>query len=132
MSTDHPPIVVRRRDEAPLHAAATAGLLGSPRQAGALLEKLARATVTPDDEAPADLVGLKSQVTFFELEAAGPRIRKVQIVEHPARKPLLGQVSVLSPLGAGLIGLAPGHSITWPDRHGGVRRFTVLSASTVA
>jgi len=37
-----------------------------------------------------------------------------------------GKISVLTPIGAALIGVRVGHSITWETRTGEMRRLTVL------
>ena len=37
-----------------------------------------------------------------------------------------GQVSILTPVGAGLIGLRSGQSILWPDRDGRERKLTIV------
>ena len=41
----------------------------------------------------------------------------------------VGKVSVLSPVGAGLLGLKAGQSIQWPDRDGRLRALRVLKVS---
>lgn len=38
-----------------------------------------------------------------------------------------GKISVLTPIGAALIGLRAGHSISWETRSGDIKRLTVLT-----
>ncbi len=37
-----------------------------------------------------------------------------------------GRVSILTPVGAGMIGLRTGQSILWPDRDGRERKLTIV------
>lgn len=72
---------------------------------------------------PADVVALGSRVTFTD-EASGVT-RSVQVV-LPAEADIgQGRVSILSVVGAGLIGLRAGQSIDWPTQDGRLRRLTV-------
>ena len=41
-------------------------------------------------------------------------------------------ISVLTPVGAGLIGLRPDQVITWPDREGHARRLRVVEVRSPA
>jgi regulator of nucleoside diphosphate kinase len=40
-----------------------------------------------------------------------------------------GRISILTPIGAALIGLSPGQSIAWTSRDGRQHRLTVLSVA---
>jgi regulator of nucleoside diphosphate kinase len=40
-----------------------------------------------------------------------------------------GRISILTPVGAGLIGLAEGASILWPDRDGHERRLRIIAVT---
>lgn len=58
--------------------------------------------------------------------------RQERVVElvYPAQADIAeGRVSVLTPVGAALIGLSVGQSITWRLPNGGVRSLTVLEVS---
>jgi regulator of nucleoside diphosphate kinase len=127
----HPPVMVRERDRGRLHEIAIGSMLSSPRLAGALLDELQRAEVRPDDEVPADVVGIGSVVVCAEDDGDRQRIRWAQIVSPEAADPERGLVSVLSDLGAAVIGLSTGRSIDWPDRRGRARRFTVLAVESL-
>ncbi len=117
----HPPIVLRASEEAKLYTAALTRLLLSPRSAGPLLDELDRAQVLPDAEVGDEVAGLGSIVEYSE---AGDR-RVVELAPPERADPRRGRVSVLSALGAALLGLSPGQSILWCDRAGPRRRLQV-------
>ena len=73
-----------------------------------------RAVVTTEGRLPADVVRMGSSVTLEGHE--GPQ----QIVlVYPAEADIAaGRISVLTPLGAALIGTRAGQSITWSTRDG--------------
>lgn len=124
------PIVIRRRDAERLHQLAADALLRSPRDAGALLDELLRASVCPDDVVPDDIIGLGAKVLIAQSVRGGSRNRRCVLVE-PAHADRSGSsLSVLTPLGAALLGLGPGDWVRFPDRCGGVEHFVVLEAFT--
>lgn len=93
----------------------------------ALLGELDRATVRPDHLVPATVVGMNSTVEFVD-EAHGAT-RTVRLV-YPAQADIAAdRISVLAPVGAGLIGMKEGQSIAWPDRDGNVRALRVVKVS---
>jgi regulator of nucleoside diphosphate kinase len=116
-----PPITIRQSEHVRLQDLALAAMLRTPRGVGALIDELSRAEVRPDHSVPADVAGLGSLVTFRDLEDLQERSLRLVVDETASA----GTVSVLSPLGAALLGLAPGQSILWPDRRGGRRRLFV-------
>ena len=90
----------------------------------ALLGELDRATIRPDHLVPDTVVGMNSTVEFID-ETHG-EIRTLQLV-YPAQADIAAdRISVLAPVGVGLIGLKEGQSIEWPDRDGKVRTLRVL------
>ena len=79
---------------------------------------------------PADVVRMGSTVEFFD-EAHGSQ-RAVQLV-YPGEADIgAGRVSILTPVGAGLIGLSAGAEITWPDREGRKRSLRILKVTPPA
>jgi len=54
------------------------------------------------------------------------RIREVRVVYPRDADPAAGRISVLTPVGAALIGLSAGQSMGWRDRRGYVKTLTVL------
>lgn len=85
-------------------------LLGSHPQ-GALSELLDAADVLRSREIPQDIVTMNSQV---ELEDLRTRQRHTLTVRYPLDASLAdGSVSVLSPVGSGLLGLSTGAVARW-------------------
>lgn len=96
-----------------------------PDVAALLLEEVDRAEIYDIDTLPAEVVTLGAEVEFLD-EGSGQR-RRVTIV-LPAHADIeAGRVSILTPVGAGLIGLAVGQAIDWPDMAGRSRRLRILS-----
>jgi regulator of nucleoside diphosphate kinase len=92
-----------------------------------LLAEIDRAEIDSPATLPEDVVTLGSTVSYWD-EARNIR-RSVQIV-LPARADIeAGRISVLTPLGAGLIGLSAGQTIEWPDIEGRERRITIVAVS---
>lgn len=120
-----PPIVIGRRDADRLYAIAMRVILRSPRLAGALIDEILRASVEEDDKLPAGVVGLNSLVLYHAAGSALPQW--VELVAPEEADPAVGKVSVLSPVGSGLIGLSVGQAIQWADRVGGARQLMVLA-----
>jgi regulator of nucleoside diphosphate kinase len=126
-----PPIILRASDAERLYAVALGALLKDPRWAGGLLDELRRASVAPDDQVDAEIAGVGSYVDYVDQLVAPEHVLRVQLVLPEAAN---GdeKLSVLSDFGAALLGLAPGQSIVWPDRRGGVEHLTVLAVQTPA
>lgn len=92
-----------------------------------LLDELYRADVVPDSWMPPDVVRMGAYVEYRD-DGVG-RVRQIQLV-YPDRADIsMGRISVLSPVGTALIGLAEGKSIIWTTRSGRPRRLTVLRVS---
>lgn len=79
--------------------------------AKALEQKLIGAKVVADSVLPASVVALDSMVTLRE--ASTKATVRVQVVEPEAVDSDELKISVLSPMGAALIGLSQGESIEW-------------------
>lgn len=90
-----------------------------------LLEEIARATIHKAHKFPADAVAMGSLVTFVD-EASGAE-RTVSLVYPRDADISAGRISILTPVGAGLIGLQQGQSINWPDRDGKKRSLSIVS-----
>lgn len=90
-----------------------------------LYDELDAATVLPDTELPADVVVMGSVVTFRDI-ASGEE-STVTLV-YPADADASRRcVSILAPVGAALIGLRVGETITWPVPKGGERHLEVIA-----
>lgn len=102
-------------------------LLGdSDRQgaAGLLRREIDRAVILPSAELPRDAVGLYRWTHYVDDGAGQPR--RVRLVLPTEADIDQGQVSVLSHVGAGLIGLREGQAIRWPDPSGRARKLTPI------
>ncbi|RUT29230.1 nucleoside diphosphate kinase regulator [Arsenicitalea aurantiaca] len=91
-------------------------------EADFLHHELDRAELVPDDKIPADVVRIGSMVQYRN---TGGIERIVKVVLPADANDALNRVSVLSALGAALIGLRQGQSITWLDHTGRKRLLTV-------
>lgn len=124
MKTQRPPeIVVGGTDHARLTSLANAAFDTVPDTAEELLSELERARVVADEAVPQDVVRMGSVVEF---EADGDR-KRVTLVFPPEADIAVGKVSVLTPVGAALIGLAKGQSIAWTARDGTSHALTVCA-----
>ncbi|WP_336972386.1 nucleoside diphosphate kinase regulator [Sphingobium aromaticiconvertens] len=90
-----------------------------------LLDEIGRAKLCKPSNLPDDVVAMSSRVDYID-EGSGTR-RSITLVYPNHADAVLGRVSILTPVGAGLIGVKAGHSILWPDRDGRQRQLTVVS-----
>ena len=116
-------IVIRDIDEDRLARLAAVMLEKKPELAEELLGELARARIASAAELPADTVQMGSTLTY---EADGQR-RRVTLVYPQEADIAAGRISVLTPIGTALIGLAEGQSIDWTSRDGRRQRLTVVA-----
>lgn len=86
--------------------------------------ELDRAALVADRSLPRDVVRVGSRVTY---RADSGRARTVTLSYLDDADLTLGHISVMSPVGAALIGLRPGQSITRMGWDGAFARFSVLS-----
>lgn len=94
-----------------------------PQVSELLLAEIARATLLPPGKIPDDVVTMNAMVEFTD-EGSGAR-RVIRLVLPKDADIDAGRLSVLTPIGAGLIGLREGQSIRWPDREGHQRTLTI-------
>jgi regulator of nucleoside diphosphate kinase len=101
--------------------------LGRVSGAALLLQEMERATVA--EAAPPNVVTMNSNVDF---EYSGRRYRDFQLVYPQCADITEGRISVLTPVGAALIGVGEGATMTWvgPDRD--AHSLTVLKVSATA
>lgn len=92
-----------------------------------LLNEIERATIVPEKKISPDVVTMRSVVEFID-EANGAD-RTVQLVYPREADISAGRISILTPIGAGLIGMKTGQSILWPDRDGRERKLTIVKVS---
>lgn len=95
-----------------------------PQASELLVTEIERAKIYSVDRIPADVVTMGSTVEYVD-EASGA-IRTVQLV-YPGDADLdAGRLSIMTPMGAGLIGLREGQTIAWPDRDGQERDLRIV------
>ncbi len=95
----------------------------NPNVSRLLLEEIDRADVVTASAIPADVVTMGCTVEFVD-QKNGDR-REVRLVYPKDADIEQGKLSILTPVGAGLIGLRTGQSISWPDRSGEERLLTI-------
>ena len=125
-----PPIVVDNAHYGRLHDLASAALERAPDVATLLLDELERAEVCSGTEMPAAVVNIGSEVTFrYNDNGQSRTIRLVFPTDADINK---GRVSVLTPIGATLLGLGEGDQMEWITRYGEARSLTVLAVTQPA
>lgn len=98
-----------------------------PEVSERLLDEISRANIHTAERIPADVVTMRSTVTFTD-EASGAE-RSVQLVYPRDADISAGKISILTLIGAGLIGLRESQSIVWPDRSGHERVLRITSVT---
>jgi len=121
----YPPIILSVTDHRRLQVVAIEALLRDPRIAGALLDEIDRADVVEDAVLDERAVRL-GDVVSYRNDAIGEQ-HQVRLIDQIDQDADRGDVSVLSSLGAALVGLRVGQSILWADRLGAERVYTILS-----
>jgi regulator of nucleoside diphosphate kinase len=91
-----------------------------------LMAELDRAKVVPAKRLPQN-VHMGSVVEFRSNDGHERRVTLVYPGEADIAQ---GKVSILTPIGTALIGLAPGQSISWTARDGRAHELNVISVST--
>lgn len=122
-----PPINIRASDAERLANLAIAIEDNSPQLSMLLLGEINRACVVSDAELPHDIVAMQSTVKFSD-DASGVE-RTLQLVYPYDADIAAGRISILSLVGAGLLGLRTGQSIVWPDRAGNQRLLRIIEVT---
>jgi regulator of nucleoside diphosphate kinase len=123
---DLPPITLSTIDSERLDRLAAAASNTFPRTADFLAREVARANIVPSAHVLPGLVTMGSKVSFRD-DTTGQE-RTVLLVYPDEADVSEGKISVLTPIGAALIGLSIGQSIEWQTPAGGWRSLTVLRA----
>jgi regulator of nucleoside diphosphate kinase len=123
-SAKAPPMVLAEAEAEALFELAHIWQRRHPLSASLLLQELERAETVPPRELPEDVVTMGSHVVFLD-RASGER-HAVELVYPGAADMAVGRVSVLTPIGAGLIGLSVGSAIDWPNRRGERRKLEIV------
>jgi regulator of nucleoside diphosphate kinase len=124
-----PQIIVSNADYERLTDLASASLQRLPEVAEELLAEMDRAKIVDEGAVPADVVRMGSTVTF---KSDDGQTRTMTLV-YPADESLdQHRISVMTPIGAALIGLGVGQSISWPGRDGKQHRLIVTKVAAPA
>lgn len=86
----------------------------TPELAERLLEEIERADLRPAAEMPENVVTIGSTVTFND----GSRTQTIEVVMPHDADVERGRVSVVTPMGAALLGLSSGQRISWELGYG--------------
>lgn len=89
--------------------------------------ELTRAQIIGDDQLAGNIVRMGSRVTYRDL--ANGRTRVITLVYPQDADMARNRVSVLTPVGAALIGLCPDQRIDWPTPEGGSGSLSVIDVS---
>jgi regulator of nucleoside diphosphate kinase len=116
-------IFIAASDYERLTAMAEGAANREPELAAFLLGELERAS-TDVPAANARVVAMGSHVRFRDEDSG--RIIDAQLVYPDRADPVARRISILTPVGAALIGLSEGQAIQWRDRGGKDKTLTVL------
>ncbi len=119
-----PAIRVTAGDRERLYGLADAAAARMPELAEYLASELDRAKVVPAGKAAEGFVRMGSEVEFRD-DTTG-KAQAVTLVYPGEADIARGRISVMTPVGAALLGLGKGQSIGWETRTGGAKRLTVL------
>lgn len=118
-----PAIKIGAADHAKLVSFAAAMESRNPEMAEELMLELDRAKVVANGSIPADVVQMGSTVTY---KPDTGDARTVTLVFPGDADIAQGKISILTPIGTALIGLATGQEIAWTARDGRTHQMEVL------
>ena len=124
-SGDKPAIAITERDLESLSRLVNTATHLTPEVAEYLEHELCRAEIIQAGASVEGIVSMGTEVEYRDQKTGV--VHRVTLV-YPAESDIgRGRVSVLTPVGAALIGLRKGQSIGWTTRSGECRRLIVLS-----
>ncbi|HTO41792.1 MAG TPA: nucleoside diphosphate kinase regulator [Rhizomicrobium sp.] len=124
---ERPRIVISEADHERLQNVVEGAMRSVPGVAEFLQQELDRASV---DGAPSDKPSIKmGSFVEFRDDATG-RVRTMQLVYPAEADAAKSRISVLTPIGAALIGLSENQSIEWQTRTGENKMLTVLKVQS--
>lgn len=121
-----PALIIEAEEYERLRCVALRARPRQPALAEQLLEEIERADLRPLDEVPLDVVSIGSDVTFYEDDSEQAQTVHLALPSDAGVEP--GWVSIVTPLGAALLGLSIGQSIHW-EMDGRVKRLTVIGVN---
>jgi len=102
----------------------------APELAKMLLDEIDRAEIHAPGTLPADVIRLGSGVKVLDEKTGATR--QLRLVLPTEANVETGRVSILTLMGAGLIGLRKGQSIDWPYPNGDSRPLKILEVALPA
>ncbi|HRO03931.1 MAG TPA: GreA/GreB family elongation factor [Terricaulis sp.] len=120
-----PKITVSRDDHEELIDLALKGLGRAPG-AAFLLQEMQRAKAVDSSALLSNVLSMNDNVAF---EYDGASYKDYQLVYPNCANFADGRISVLTPVGAALIGLGENDEITWPNDRGGEHRLKLTAVS---
>lgn len=123
-SRSRPAIVVTAEDYHMLNRIAVGAANTMPDLAAELSTELERARILPEGRNSADHVRIGSEVTYRD-EVTGKQT-VVTLVWPQDADIAANKISVVTPIGVALIGMAVDKSIDWTTRSGDVKRMTIV------
>lgn len=94
-----------------------------PEVSAMLMAEIGRAAISKPEKIARDIVTMYCTVDFTD--TATGATRTVELVYPKDADIEAGRISILTPVGAALIGLRTGQSIVWPDRSGNERTLVI-------
>ena len=125
-----PRIKMTADDHERLSRLAASAMDRAPEVASFLSDELDRVQIVRGGTAEGDFARMGSRVDFRDNSTG--RTQSVTLVYPGDADIEQGKVSILTPIGAALIGLSKGQSIDWATRTGEIRRLTVLEVREAA
>ena len=123
-SPRHPRVVISQAALDRLEGLAEGAMQRSPGLADRLLDELGRARIVAPSKMPKNVVAIGNAVTYRD-EASGQE--RVVTLVYPEDADIARQrISVMTPLGVALLGLAEGASFHWNTRAEQRRMLTVI------
>lgn len=123
MNTAHPEIVISATDLERLEALLAAPAARNRRDLDRLRDELDRADIREPDEMPHDVIRMNTRARFREQ----PSGREYELtLAFPGNPDGEGRISVFTPAGSALLGLAVGQAIDWPTVDGHTVRLEIL------
>lgn len=123
-ATRSPKITINADHLAHIEGLAESALHRNPALGDRLLEELGRAKIVPADKMPKDVISIGSTVTYRD-EVTGQEKSATLVYPEDADISKL-RVSVMTPIGVALLGLAEGAVFYWDTRDNQRRMLTVI------
>ena len=122
-----PPIILIDSEADVLTDLALSMQARAPEVSEMLLQEVARAKTCGRDKVPTDVVTMMSHVEFVDEGTQAQH--QVQLVFPRDADADAHRISILTPIGAGLIGMRVGQTISWPNRSGEYRRLRIVGVT---